>query len=227
MPFGFQFCAVFVGDAFGAHQLLPGRQKPNAIELRPAVELAGGELDEVRFQCDAQLDDAVDLVDIVPMGDEVQHHRITVGLHRPGHFQFLREGLFRAGQQIVHLLVTGLETDLDVIETGLLEVADFLFGQADAGGDQVGIETQLARFNDQLGEVLTHQRFATGKAKLRGAHFPRFTKHLDPLLGAQLFALLGEIQRIGAVRALQRAAIGQLGEQPQRQADFRFWRHLP
>ncbi|MND93788.1 hypothetical protein D3C80_859850 [compost metagenome] len=195
--------------------------------MRPTVELARGELDEIRFQGDAQLDDAVDLVDVVPMGHEVQHHRITMGLHRPGHFQFLCKGLFRAGQQVVHLLVAGLETDLDVIEAGLLEIADFLLGQADAGGDQVGVETQFAGFGNQLGEVLAHQRFATGKAQLRRAHFPRFAKYLDPLLGAQLFALLGEIQRIGAVRALQRAAIGQLGEQPQRQADFRFWRHLP
>jgi hypothetical protein len=55
---------------------------------------------------------------------------------------------------------------------------------------------------------------------LRGAHLPRLAKHLDPLLGAQLLALLGEVQRVGAVRALQRAAVGQLGEQPQRQADL-------
>jgi len=124
------------------------------------------------------------------------------------------------------LLVTGLETDLDVIEAGLLEVADLLLGQTDAGSDQVGVEPQLPRFVDQLGEVLTHQRFATGKAQLRRTHLPRLAKYLDPLLGAQLFALLGEIQRIGTVRALQRAAVGQLGEQPQRQADFRFWRYL-
>ncbi|MNZ86543.1 hypothetical protein D3C78_1053640 [compost metagenome] len=149
-----------------------------------------------------------------------------MGLHRPGHFQFLCKGLFRAGQQVVHLLVAGLETDLDVIETGLLEVADFLLGEADAGGDQVGIETQFAGLGNQFGEVLAHQRLATGKAELRRAHLSCFAKHLDPLFGAQLFALLGEIQRIGAVRALQRAAIGQLGEQPQRQADLGFGRYL-
>ncbi|MNN80313.1 hypothetical protein D3C81_1970370 [compost metagenome] len=113
-----------------------------------------------------------------------------------------------------------------MIETGLLEVADFLLGQADARGDQVGVETQLPRFMNQLSEILTHQRLTTGKAQLRCAHLPRFAEHLDPLLGAQLFALLGEIQWIGAVRALQRAAVGQLGEQPQRQADFRLGRQI-
>ncbi|MNF96711.1 hypothetical protein D3C84_795070 [compost metagenome] len=224
MPFGFQFGAVFVGDAFGPDQLFLGRQQTDPIELRPAVELARGEFDEVRLKGDAQLDDPVDLVDVVPMGDEVQHHWITVCFHCASHFQLLREGLFRPGQQVVHLLVAGLEADLDMVQAGLLEVADFLLGEADAGGDQVGVETQFAGLGNQLGEVLAHQRFATGKAQLRGTHFPRFAKHLDPLLGAQLFALLGEIQRVGAVRALQRAAVGQLGQQPQRQADFRFGR---
>jgi hypothetical protein len=151
---------------------------------------------------------------------------IAVGLHRAGHFQLLREGFFRAGEQVVHLLVAGLETDLDVIETSLLEVADFLLGQADAGGDQVGVETQLPRFMNQLGKILTHQWLAAGKAQLRRAHLPSFAEDLDPLLGSQLFALLGEIQWIGAVRALQRAAVGQLGEQPQRQADFRLGRQI-
>ena len=160
------------------------------------------------------------------MGNEVEHHRIAVGFHRAGHFQLLRESLFGAGQQVVHLLVAGLETDLDMIEPGLLEIADFLFGQTDAGGDQVGVKAQFAGFANQLGEVLTHERFATGKAQLRRAHFPRFTKHLDPLFGAQLLALLGEVQRVGAVRALQRAAVRQLGQQPQRQANFRFGRYL-
>ena len=130
----------------------------------------------------------------------------------------MREGFFRAGQQVVYLLVTGLEADLDMVQAGFLEVADFLFGEADARGDQVGVETQLASLADQFGQVLAHQRLTAGKPQLRSTHFTGFAKYLDPLFGAQLFALLGEIQRVGAIRALQRAAIGQLGQQPQRQA---------
>ena len=99
-----------------------------------------------------------------------------------------------------------------MVQASLLEVADFLLGQANAGGDQVGVEAQLARFCDQLGQVLSHQRFAAGKTQLRGAHLAGFAKHLDPLFGAQLLALFSEIQRVGAIRALQRAAIGQLGQ---------------
>ncbi|MNY13086.1 hypothetical protein D3C86_1462020 [compost metagenome] len=102
-----------------------------------------------------------------------------------------------------------------MIQAGLAETGDTLFGQADAGGDQVGVVAQVARRLDQLGQILTHQRFATGKTQLRRAQRARLAKHLDPLGGGQFRALLGEIQRIGAIRALQRAAVGQLGQQPQ------------
>jgi len=147
-----------------------------------------------------------------------------VGFHRTSHFQFLREGFFRAGQQVIYLFVAGLEADLDMVQAGLLEVADLLLGEADAGSDQVGVEPQFASLGDQLGQVLTHQRFTAGKPQLRGAHFPGFAKYLDPLLGAQFLALLGKVQRVGAIRALQRAAVSQLGQQPQRQANGRLFR---
>ncbi len=137
-------------------------------------------------------------------------------LHRAGHFQLLREGLLRAGQQVVHLFVGGLEADLDMVQPGFGEAGDLLFGQADARGDQVGVVTQPAGRLDQLGQVLAHQRLATGKTQLRRAHLPRLAEHLDPLGGTQLLMAASEIQRVGAVRALQRAAVGQLGEQPQR-----------
>ncbi len=78
--------------------------RPCTVQLGPAVELAGGQFDVVRLQLDAQLDDAVDLVDVVPVGDEVQHHRVAVRLHRAGHRQLLRKRLVRAGQQVVQLL---------------------------------------------------------------------------------------------------------------------------
>ncbi|MNE18978.1 hypothetical protein D3C80_1120420 [compost metagenome] len=216
MALGRQFLPVLVGDALGALQLLAGGQQPGTVQLGPAVELAGGEFDEVRFQLDAQLDDPLDAVDVVPVGDEVEHHRVALGLHRAGHGQLLGEGLGGSGQQVVHLLVGGLEADLDMVQAGVLEGRHARFAEADAGGDQVGVVTQFSRGADQFLQVLAHQRLAAGKAQLRGAQFAGLAEHLDPLRGGQFLALPGEVQRVGAVGALQRAAVGQLGQQPER-----------
>ena len=78
-----------------------------------------------------------------------------MGFDGAGHFELLREGFFRAREQVVHLLVAGLEADLDMVQPGLFEVADFLLSETDAGGDQVGVKTQFAGLANQLGQVLT------------------------------------------------------------------------
>ena len=168
----------------------------------------------------AQLDDPLDVVDIVPVGDEVQHHRVAMRLDRTGHGQLVSESLFRAGQQVVHLLVGGLKADLDMVKPGLGELGNTRFSQADARGDQVGVITQITRGLDQLGQVLTHQRLATGETQLCSTQLTGLAEHLDPLGSAQFGTLLGEIQRVGAVWALQRAAVGQFGQQPQRRPWF-------
>ncbi|MDR6355735.1 hypothetical protein Q3H58_002406 [Pseudomonas psychrotolerans] len=114
-----------------------------------------------------------------------------------------------------------LEADLDMVQAGLLEFGDARLGEADAGGDEVGVVAEPARLADEFGEVLAHQGFAAGKADLGRTHLPRLGHHPEPLLGGQLAALGGEVQGIGAIGALQRTAIGDLGQQPQRQADRR------
>ncbi|MNF93001.1 hypothetical protein D3C84_756610 [compost metagenome] len=82
---GRQLGAPLVSDALGTLELGAGRQQAGAIEFGPAVKLAGGQLDEIRLQLQAQLDDPLDVVDVVPVGDEVQHHGVTGCLDRPGH----------------------------------------------------------------------------------------------------------------------------------------------
>jgi hypothetical protein len=45
----------------------------------------------------------------------------------------------------------------------------------------------------------------------------RLAKRLDPVLGAELIAVAGEVHRIGAIGALQRTLVGELRQQPQGQ----------
>lgn len=83
----------------------------------------------------------------------------------------------------------------------------------------------LAKASDIVeleGRIFIPQRLAAGKAQLNAAHRPRLAKDLDPLFGGQLLILPGEVQRIGTVGTLQRAAVGQLRQQPQWRIDGGF-----
>ena len=85
---------IFGNHAFRAGNLFPRRQKPLTIKERPTVELAGGKFDVVGVQLDAQFDDFIDLIDIMPVQDEIQHHRVIARFNRFGHRQLLLEGFY-------------------------------------------------------------------------------------------------------------------------------------
>ena len=216
---GGHFLPVVSDHLLGAGDLFPGRQQPFAIKKRPPVELAGGQLNVIGFQLNAQLDNFIELVDVVPVENEVEHHRVVARFHGFGHGQLLLEGFFVAGQRGVEHFIAGLEANLDMVQPGLAEGVQFALRQPYPGGDQVGIEPEVARGADQFRQIFTGQRLAAGKAQLNAAHRPRLAKDLDPLFGGQLLILPGEVQRIGT---LQRAAVGQLRQQPQWRIDGGF-----
>lgn len=89
---GGHFLPVVSDHLLGAGDLFPGRQQPFAIKKRPPVELAGGQLNVIGFQLNAQLDNFIELVDVVPVENEVEHHRVVARFHGFGHGQLLLEG---------------------------------------------------------------------------------------------------------------------------------------
>lgn len=109
-----------------------------------------------------------------------------------------------------------------MVQPGLAEGVQFALRQPYPGGDQVGIEPEAARGADQLRQILRVSGSPPEKAQLNAAHRPRLAKDLDPLFGGQLLILPGEVQRIGTVGTLQRAAVGQLRQQPQWRIDGGF-----
>ncbi|CCK01253.1 hypothetical protein BN129_2765 [Cronobacter sakazakii 701] len=136
--------AVVFHYLLGARDLLAGRQQPFAVQVRPAVKLAGGELHVIRVQLNGELDNAVDLVDVVTVQHEVQHHRVAERFHRFRHRELLVERFFVARQRRVQRLVARLEAYLDMIQPGVGEGLEFFLGKPDAGRDQIGVKAHAA-----------------------------------------------------------------------------------
>lgn len=61
---------------------------------------------------------------------------------------------FVAGQRGVEHFIAGLEANLDMVQPGLAEGVQFALRQPYPGGDQVGIEPEVARGADQLRQIL-------------------------------------------------------------------------
>ena len=112
-----------------------------------------------------------------------------------------------------------------MVETGFSQAPHPVSRQTDTGGDEVAVETQCTGFRDQNFQVLTHQRFTAREPQLGGAKTPGLTQDAQPVLGVELLPSRGHFHRVGAVRALQRAAVGEFGQQPERGGSFRDGRH--
>ena len=89
--------------------------------------------------------------------------------------------------------------------------------QQHAGGDEIGVEADLGRLRHDLLEVAAHGGLAARQMQLQDAEIGCLRQHVEPYLGRQLAGGALQRQRIGAVGALQRAAVRQLGEQPDRE----------
>jgi hypothetical protein len=97
-----------------------------------------------------------------------------------------------------------------------LQARGAFLGQADARGEQVGVEAQAVRFGRRDFQVVAQQRFAARQAQLHRAQRAPSRSTRSQSLGAQFVLVAREVQRVEAEHAMQRAAVGQLGQQPER-----------
>ena len=106
-----------------------------------------------------------------------------------------------------------------------LERRDARLGQADAGGDQVRVVAEPVRLGDEDLQIVAHAAARRPKSRIapRRARAPRAARGASRR-SASSASVSGEIDRVVAEHAMQRAAVGQLGQQPQRRPDRRLAR---
>jgi hypothetical protein len=82
-----------------------------------------------------------------------------------------------------------------------------------SSGDEIGVEPGLDRISEYILEIAPQRGLAAGKMQLQGAGFGRLAKCFAPFRCGQFRVPALELERIGAIGALQRAAMGELRQQ--------------
>ena len=126
---------------------------------------------------------------------------------------------FGAGDPVGCVLARILKTDLDVIESGIDQRLQSCFSKSDAGSDEVGVEARGARAGDEFGQIGPSQRFASGEVRVQHAELARLLENVDPFCGGKFRTRCGQLQRIRAIDAVQRAAVRDLGDEGERVGD--------
>ena len=108
-----------------------------------------------------------------------------------------------------------------MIKAGVGERRQTLRRQTDRRGNQIVVETCLARGFDDLGEIAPRGRLAAGQMHLQHAESGRFAEHPRPGRGVEFIVALVERERIGAIGTAERAPVRQFGQQAERRRQLR------
>src|SRR2546430_9029034 len=190
---------------------------PWAYVKRLAVELRVRKLDALGNERFRQQDEIAHLVEVLAVQHHVDGEREAelLGPAVGGELVAVGRG---AGDVVGELFVRRLDADLDVVEPGAPQRGEAVLRQAVSRRDERRVEPDLVCCRDELFEIGAQQRLAAREAELEYAQRLGLAEHAAPVLGAELVAkpAPGELQRVRAVGTLQRTAIGQLREEPQR-----------
>ena len=84
----------------------------------------------------------------------------------------------------------------------------FWLVEREAGGDEVDVEAGGAGGFDEIEDVGAGERFSAGEVDLENAELRGLLEDAGPGFGGEFGAAGGEFEGIGAVDAVERAAVG-------------------
>ena len=102
-----------------------------------------------------------------------------------------------------------------MVEPGINQLRQPRLGYAKAGSDEICIKAGLTSTGDQFFEIGACCRLASGQMQMENAKPTCFLKHSDPFACGKLRLRRNQLQRIGAIHAVQRATMRDFGDQRQ------------
>ena len=158
------------------------------------------------------VDDLGEMIEVGAMQHDVHAEGEVELLHPFGRLQ-LRVPAARARDLLGDLLFGILKGDLHVLEPRFLDAHRALVREAERGGDKRLIEAERVRVGDELFEIAADEWLAAGESELQCAELARLREDALPIVGRELGLRAREIDRVGAVRAVERTAVRELREQ--------------
>src|SRR6267142_1018523 len=136
------------------------------------------------------------------MNDKVQGESDPMPFYPFEEAHLMRVG-FCAGDFVCGVLARALKTELDVIETGFDQRGKFCLVHGQAGGDEVDVQAGGACGTNEIHDVRSRERFASGEIGLEDSCFGGFVEDTRPDFGGELVAASLQFEWVGAVNAMQ------------------------
>lgn len=193
----------------GGQQLLAAGHQRSAVAQAPAVVLGVRHLDALGLPFQRQRDHPGHAFGVMAVQYRVDRQRQAAGADRGGEFALFGQAVAVAGDAVGAGRIHVLHAQLHMFQPGRLQLVQHWLAASDAGGDQVAVQPECARMRDQFGQVFAQHGLAAGKMRLQHAHVGGLLQQRAPACGVHFLAQRCQRDRVGAIRARQRAAVGQ------------------
>jgi hypothetical protein len=147
------------------------------------------------------------LIDVAAVNHEVECDSDAMVLEPFEDAEFMGVS-FGAGDFVGGFFLGSLKAQLKVIQAGLDESFEARFVERQAGCDEIYVQAGSARGTDELEDVRASKGFAAGEIGLKDAERSGFAEDAGPLFCGEFYAAGLKLERIGAVDAVERAAVG-------------------
>ena len=205
--------------------LRPGRHQRGAVDEAPTVILRMSDLDTPCTERHGQFDHLAGARDIGAMDHGIDGQRQAIVGDGFGDDLFLRVGAFIIADPVGGFSFGVLDRELNVIEPGVGKRLHFLRRQSDAGCDEIGIEPDLGAMRDDLKEIMPRRRLATREMRVQNTGGRGFGEDTQPCLRVEFVGTGIHFERIGTIRATERATMREFGEKADRRGYCGFRRH--
>jgi hypothetical protein len=109
-----------------------------------------------------------------------------------------------------------LDGNLHMIEPDFSQCAEGLVGDPDRGGDEIGVKAGRMGAGGDVHEIAPRAGLAARQMHLQNTQPRGLAEHAQPRCRIELVLSRIECERVGAIGAAERTAVGHLGEQAER-----------
>jgi hypothetical protein len=169
-----------------------------------------------------QFDEVGQAVQVLPVDHGVERQRQAGGAHDRGEGQLAGMAAGVAADAVGAARFRVLDGELHVVEAGFDQLVEAPLVRQHAGGDEVGVEPGRDGVADDGGEVAARGGLAARQVDLQHAERRGFGEDAAPGGGIQLARGTVQLGGVRAVRATQRAAMGELGKETERRLGAHF-----
>jgi len=199
----------------GLQELFASGEKQRAVGECPAVILDVRKFDAGSGRGFGKSQHFGKLIEIAPVNDEIQRESDAAGFKPAENADFMLVRM-RIGDFSSDFRPGTLEAELEMVEAGGEQSIEARLVKGKSGGNEIHIQSGRASRFHKIHKIGAGKRLPASEINLEDAGFGSLEEDAGPLFGREFQVSRDEFLWIRAVDAMERASVGEFGDERER-----------